>query len=279
MQYWNGTDYVPATSEAECRVSGFCDDAPMDTWWNGACVFESETFHRRPCQRRYRNPCVTNDVNCTLSPDDAGCFGCVADNVGCVVYPASYNQTYCESTVLAAASSASGANPGSFRGVWHAKARTEAQCAAHGCGCLKSGAGQGLLRSYFISTTRSNASYCAQFDSECVPYYNWSPARWLGGTWRGTPQWQPSAVASSYRWTNSSADWTKIAHYVVTLVDGLYAKLATTQAQCRLNRIAPALEAVSCSCSADAQSQCLKTVVVGTPIGIMSPCAGISVGT
>lgn len=189
-------------------------------------------------------------------PNDPACAGCVADDVGCVVYPASYNQSYCESTVLAAASSASGSNPGSFSGIWHAKARTEAQCAAHGCGCLKTGFGQGLLRYSFISNTASNASYCTQFGSECIPYFRWEKARWVSGTWRGIPQWITPKVYSTYNWTLQSLDWGRLARYIERIVQRLYGSLAVVDAQCRINRIAPALTAVACSCGDLSDSTC-----------------------
>lgn len=98
--------------------AGLCNDWPMEAF-GGACVFEPETYFRESCRSRYQEVCNNS----------AG--GCLADNIGCIIYPVSTSQEVCESTVLVVIG---GGNPGSFRGVWYDKARTRTQCENYGCG-------------------------------------------------------------------------------------------------------------------------------------------------
>lgn len=110
-QYWDSLigAYRPATSPAECAASGFCDDWQMDTVWGGACVYEPETYYRRPCRRRFNSVCPNSAPNATIcgpNPQLPECQACLAADVGCVILPLSTNQSFCESTPLTAASCA-----------------------------------------------------------------------------------------------------------------------------------------------------------------------------
>lgn len=263
----------------------------------GACVFEPETYFRRTCSQRYPSVCNFTDP------------GCLTDNIGCILYPLSSRER-CESTVLDVASFPGGANPGSFRGVWYDKARTRSQCEAYGCGygfrchalealtvirCLKSGEDQGFARSSFISSVHSNNSYCSSIGSICVPFYEWTQARWLPATWRYPLQWLNPATHSAYQlssyvhhypstrlsFSSSDAfDWAAFSTYIEESVAKLYAYQLAALVQC--NRATDtgsilSVQRVACLCSPPdtlTAQDCLVEVAPASSRAQVTACGG-----
>lgn len=217
---------------------------------DAACILDPQPYHLPPCT-------VDTAISSQSASDPLPMV--FAHPIGCILHNVSQQQ--CEARA-------------DRNGRFVRRARSAAECAAHGCGCEKPTLGQSLLRSSVIGPP-ADATSCASCSpsQKCTPYATWTAAQWRPGAPRQLVWKATAEIVPAYAWRTDAFDFTAFGAAWDAATSFLYSSQATTAEQCRFNRIAAALEAVSCGCGPAGNANCYADIDTSLPIGVGSPCA------
>lgn len=220
-------------TKEECEASGECDDWDFSTWadtqgdsvWREvreACLvpFETDTWGNRQCPQ---STFVDNtQVNWQWRQS-----GCVSFDV---------TQTTCEANSTST----------DIGGAWKVRAKTEAECIAHGEGCKE--------RRWYELTPKPREQ-CEGCGGTMKPLYPWwggyqkpaeiTPLHWLERAWSSTNRWIPSL------------QWHNLENVFHEAVASSIAADSLAAMRCKYAGYVPRLTTVMCSCADIPSADCV----------------------
>lgn len=184
----------------------------------GACVFVPGEWFYPPCWFTLDSPFFAPEWQ--------------ADSLGCVKHD--YSAANCTGTFVQ-------------------KARTEAECVAHGCGCntpidlaiaTKGDVHRYALPSPFASSP-DECTLCYNSDG-CIPLHTWTKAQWLPGSPRAVT-YQNAATTAAYNLTEAF-DFVGLATDLRSAFETAFVTFVANAELCR-SRLTTSLQAVACACT------------------------------
>jgi hypothetical protein len=234
----NGTPKACA-NEQECTESGTCIGAEY-LGTNGACVFEMSPFQIPACgtNKMNKNPTVPTNL------------GCVDQSIP--------NQANCKT----------------YNGTWMTPPRTEAECAAHGFGCIETFVDEAFINGWML--TLKGEDDCLAHNGKYVPVLNWRAGTWEGGIAKSL-EWVPRGLYQPYV-MNKTLDFVSLYDQISLAIDSKYAFELKTQSKCFYGQQLDLLNVISCSCNPSglASEQCFASYDPTSTDGVNVVCQGVN---
>lgn len=149
-------------------------------------------------------------------------------------------------------------------GVWHIKATTEEECAAHGTACIN---GE-VNPQRWMEWTQRNATECGLCGGSILPAYQWQtgtvlpsemlPLTWQDRAWQHVNQWRPTF------------DWQKMQQEINAVVGDIAARTLVNQAASTYSAMLPIMKVLSCDCSETPGTDCFSSI---SPLVLDANCA------
>lgn len=240
--------------QASCEASGVCDDWELQNWQDPFCQNASNALSQRCI-----GACVggfafdwSGNPTCPVGTDQS--------RIGCIYRNITDNST-CQTTV----------------GTWVVRAFTEADCLAHGNGCV---------RPRFWIPTSVSQSQCSTCGGDYEPIYSWTAGNWVTGQMTNLT-WVNTTWGSINQWT-PSVNWTKLNDAISNVVATMVSKSTRSALLCEYNLISANLQTIACDCGDVPGSGCfdgglkfaqLAVADLFSGLGITNQWGGVSVTT
>jgi hypothetical protein len=236
---WTGNTPRACADETECTSSGDCiGDEFLGS--SGACVFEMSPFQIPACG--------TNKLNTNPT---------VPTNLGCVDQSIS-TPVQCQNN----------------NGTWMTPPRTEAECAAHGFGCIETFVDEAFINGFMM--TFKNEADCQAVGGNYVPVLTWRAGTWEGGIVKDL-EWVPRALYQPYS-MNQTLDFVSLYEEISVAIESKYAFELKTQSKCFYGQQLDLLNVISCSCNPSglASEQCFASWDPTSTDGVNVICQGVN---
>jgi len=245
-------DHAPCDSQAECNAQGQCDDWEFQTWGSdapvGKCMVpkSADTHGQLQCKDHGWYAQLKSSLPAGLQYEQWTRIGCIRPDL-----------------TTSATCTAAG-------GVWKTKAKTAAECAAHGQGCSEQNNPWGL--------SGKQGTVCTSCGGVLKDYYTWTAGVGFAGQMMPLT-WKTRAWTAVNSW-GSALDYNAMSSAVGNAIASLYARIQINNAQVKYMPLFKILELVGCDCAGGVNCFSTPSPVVLNKCradpGVPNTCSGVS---